>query len=226
MLVKNWMSKPAVTIEADAPIRDAIGLLKQHNIRMLPVMEEDRLVGIITDSDLKRASASDVVSLEIHELVDLIERIKVKTVMTKNPVTVPYDHTVEEAAVKFFLHNISGAPVVDQVGKVIGIITKNDIFQVLISLTGCSKKGIQFAFKLSDRPGAIKEVTDIIRDCGGRIASILNTREGVEKDYLKVYVRTYGLDMAGRQRLKKVIKETAPLLYIIDHWENTREIFE
>jgi acetoin utilization protein AcuB len=225
MLVKNWMSKPAITIEADASMHNAIGLLKQHNIGMLPVMEGDRIAGIVTDRDLKRASPSDLNSLEIHDLVDLIARIKVKTLMTKEPITVPYNCTVEETAIKLFVNNISGVPVVDQVGRVIGVITKNDLFRVLISLTGITKKGIQLAFQLTDRPGAIREVTDMIRDYGGRIASILSTRERVERGQIKVYVRAYGLDIPTRRRLKEVVKEAVPLLYIIDHEENIREIF-
>jgi acetoin utilization protein AcuB len=220
------MSKPAITIESDATIKDAIGLLKKHTIHILPVMEGDRLVGIVTDPDLKSASVSDAASLEMHKLGDLIPRIKVKMVMNKEPITVPYDYTMEETAIKLFVHNISGAPVVDQVNKVVGVITKNDLFRVFISLTGISKKGIHFALKLPDRPGSIKEVTDMIRDHGGRIASVLSTREKIEKGYFKVYVRAYGLDSTARQRLKEAIKKTVPLFYIIDHTENVREIFE
>lgn len=224
MLVKNWMSKPAITIDADATIQDAIGLLKQHKIRMLPVMESDQLVGIITDRDLKRASASDVAFLDIYELTDLISRIKVKTIMTKNPVIAPYDHTVEEIAALLFVHNISGVPVVDQQGKLIGVITKTDMFKALVSLSGVSKRGIQFAFKLMDRPGAIKDVTDFIQDYGGRIACILSTRERTERGYLKVYIRAYGFDPESGQRIKEVIKNKVPPLYVLDHGEKIREI--
>ena len=225
MLVKNWMSKPAITINADASLQDAIGLLKQHEIHMLPVMEYDQLVGVITDRDLKRASASDVAFLDIYELTDLTSRIKVKTIMTKDPVTVPYDHTVEETAALLFVHNISGVPVVNQEGKLIGVITKSDMFQIIISLSGISKRGIQFAFKLMDRPGAIKDVTDFLRDYGGRIASILSTRQRADKGYLYVYIRAYGFDRVSRQRIKGVIKNKVPPLYVLDHEEKTREFF-
>ena len=225
MLVKNWMSKPAITINADATIQDAIGLLKQHEIGMLPVMEYDQLVGVITDRDLKRASASDVAALDIYELADLISRIKVKTIMTKDPVTVPCDYTVEETAALLFVHNISGVPAVDQTEKIAGVITKADIFHVLISLTGIGKKGIQFAFKLMDRPGAIKDVTDILQDYGGRIASVLSTRERVGEGYVNVYIRAYGFDPVSRQRVKEVIKNKVPPLYVLDHEEKIREIY-
>ncbi len=180
------------------------------------------LVGIVTDRDLKRVSPSDIPSFEIHELVELISRVKIKTVMTENPVTIPYDYTVEEAAELLLLHNISGAPVVDQLKKPVGVITKTDIFKALFSLTGIGKKGIQFAFQVIDRPGAIRDIADILRDHGGRIASVLSTRGKAEKGFLKVYIHAYGFDALGRQRIKEVIQEKAPPLYIIDHESNTR----
>ena len=96
MLVKNWMSKDVITIEANDSMSRATNLLKEHDIRMLPVMKNGKLVGVVTDRDLKRASASDATTLEIHELLYLISHIKIKEIMTKAPVTVHPDITVEE----------------------------------------------------------------------------------------------------------------------------------
>ena len=73
-----------------------------------------------------------------------------------------------------------------------------------------------------DRPGAIRDIADILRDHGGRIASVLSTRGKAEKGFLKVYIHAYGFDALGRQRIKEVIQEKAPPLYIIDHESNTR----
>jgi len=225
MLVKNWMSKPAITIDADASMHDAIKLLKNHNIKMLPVMEKGNLVGIVTDRDIKRASASDATSLEIHELLYLISKIKIREVMTKNPITVPQDYTVEETAEILLKHNISGVPVVDQFSDVIGTITQNDIFRILISLTGAEKRGIQFGVEVEDRPGSIKEVTDIIREYGGRMASILTSYDMAPEGYRRVYIRMYGIDRFKINKLKEAIGEKASLLYLIDRREVHRETF-
>ena len=225
MLVKNWMSKPAITIDADASMHDAIKLLKDHNIKMLPVMEKGYLVGIVTDRDIKRASASDATSLEIHELLYLISKIKIREIMTKNPITVPQDYTVEETAEILLKHNISGVPVVDQFSDVIGTITQNDIFRILISLTGAEKRGIQFGVEVEDRPGSIKEVTDIIREYGGRMASILTSYDMAPEGYRRVYIRMYGIDRFKINKLKEAIGEKASLLYLIDRREVHRETF-
>ena len=225
MLVKDWMSKPAITIDVNDSMNDAIKLLKKHNIKMLPVLEKSKLVGIITDRDIKRASASDATTLEIHELLYLISKIKIKEIMSKNPVTVAPDYTVEETAEVLLKHNISGVPVVDHYGTVVGVMTQNDIFKTIISLTGAEKRGIQFGIQVEDRPGSIKEVTDIIREYGGRVASILTSYDMVPKGFRRVYIRMYGIDRFKIDRLKEALKEKAQLLYLVDRREVTRETF-
>jgi len=226
MLVRNWMCRPPVTVKADAPLQEAVSLLTKHNIHMLPVLDNGQLTGVITDLDIKRASTSDVFSLEDPEIAKSISRIKVSAIMNKKPVTIAEDHTIEEAAVLLFVHNISGAPVVNQAGKIVGVITKNDIFRAVIALTGIKKKGIQFGLRLKDRPGAIKEITDLIREHGGRIANILSTTKADEEDYFNVYIRAYGLNLPNRDRLKAAIRDKAELLYAVDHEKNIREIYQ
>lgn len=226
MLVKNWMNKKIITVDVEDSMENAIKLLKENDIRMLPVMKGGKLEGVLTDRDIKRASASDVTSLEIHELLFLISRVKVGDIMTKPPITVPSFFTLEETAEVLLTHKISGAPVLDQDGNLAGTITKSDIFRALISLTGLSKRGILFAFWLEDRSGSIKEVTDIIRKYGGRMASILNSYERTPRGYRAVYVRMYGIDRTELPQLKEELREKATLLYMVDHRDNRREIFE
>ncbi len=225
MLVRNWMNHPPITVKADAPLQAAVELLTKHEIHILPVVDGDQLTGVITNLDIIRASASDVFALEDPNLASSISRIKVRAIMNKKPVTMADDNTIEEAAVLFFVHNISGSPVVNQTGKIVGVMTKNDIFRAVISLAGIKKKGIQFGLKLQDRPGAIKEITDLIRGHGGRISSILSTGKGDEEVYFNVYIRAYGLDSQNRLRLKEMIRDKAEVLYIVDHEENTRQIY-
>jgi len=225
MLVKDWMSKSAITIDENESMNDAIKLLKDHNIKMLPVMRKEKLVGIITDRDLKRASASDATTLEIHELLYLISKIKIKEIMTKTPITVPQDYTVEETAEVLLKHNISGVPVDDHYGDIVGVITKNDLFRIIISLTGAEKRGIQFGMEVKDRSGSIKEVTDIIREYGGRMASILTSYDMAPEGCRRVYIRMYGIDRFKVNKLKEALKEKATLLYMVDRRETTRETF-
>ena len=225
MLVKDWMNKPAITIDENDSMNKVMDLMKKHDIGMVPVMKKGKIVGIVTDRDLKRSSASDATTLEIHELLYLISKIKVEKIMTKDPITVPFDFTVEEAAEVLMKNRISGAPVVGQEGQIVGTITKGDLFRVLISLTGVGKRGIQFAFQVEDLPGTIKDVCDIIRDYGGRMVSILSTYEHVPEGYRKVFIRMLGVEREKLLRLEDDLREKAALLYVVDHRENRREIF-
>jgi acetoin utilization protein AcuB len=225
MLAKNWMSKNVITVDENDSMQDAIKHLKEHDIRMLPVMKRGKLAGIITDRDLKRASASDATTLEVHELLYLLSKIKVKDIMTRDVITVPPDFTVEETAQVLQKNRISGAPVVDANGQLVGTITQTDLFRVLISLTGVGNGGIQFGFQVEDRPGSIKVVADIIRSYGGRMVSILSSYDEVPEGYRKVYIRMRSIERSELQNLIGELKTKAALLYMVDHTENIREIF-
>jgi acetoin utilization protein AcuB len=226
MLVKNWMSKKVITIDEKDSMQEAMKLLKENDIRMLPVMKKGKLVGIVTDRDLKRASASDATTLEIHELLYLLSEIRIKEIMTKDPVTVPFDYTLEETAQVLLENKISGAPVVDYDGEIVGTVTQSDIFRALVSLTGLRKRGISFAFMVEDRPGSIKNLADVIRKYGGRMASILSSYDLLPAGYRKVYIRMYNIDRARVPQLREELGEKGALLYMVDHRENKREIYE
>lgn len=226
MLVRDWMSTKLITVDAGNSMLHATKLLKQHGIRMLPVMKDDRLVGVVTDRDLKRASASDATTLEVHELLYLLSDITVGDIMTKEPVTVPYDFTVEEAAEVLLKNKISGTPVVDRANRVVGVITQTDLFRAIISLTGLQRKGVQFALQVSDTPGSVKHVTDTIRQYGGRMASVLTSYGDAPEGFRKVFITMYNIDRQRLFTLKKDLQEQATLLYVVDRLDNRREIYD
>jgi acetoin utilization protein AcuB len=229
MLVENWMNRNVVTIDVNESMLEASKVIREHNIRMLPVLDKGKLVGVVTDRDLKRASPSDATSLEVHELLYLTANIKMEEIMTKNPITVPFDYTVEEAAEILLRNKISGVPVVGRDGNIVGTITQTDMFRVLISLTGIGSRGIQFGFLLEDQAGSIKEVADIIRKYGGRMVSILTSYERAPENYRHVYIRFFDVDREKLPEIKKEIQQTlragAQMLYMIDHRDNRREIY-
>lgn len=225
MLVKNWMSKKVISIDLEDSMSHAVSLIKEHKVRMMPVTKKGKLVGVVSDSDLKKASASDATTLDVHELLYLLSKIKIKDIMTKNPITVPPDYTVEETAEILMKNKISGVPVVDKAGEIVGIITRDDLFKVLIALSGLGRKGVQFAFKVEDRPGSIKELGDIIRNYGGRIASILGSYDRVPAGFRVVYIRAYELKREDLPKLVEELNGKALMLYMVDHREDKRQIF-
>ena len=225
MLVRNWMNPTVISIEAQASMAEALNLLKENQIKTLPVFDRETLVGVVTDRDLKRASASDATLLEIHELLHALTRIKVRDIMSRKPVTIPDTYTVEEAAEVLRDHHISGAPVMDAKGRMVGMISQNDLFNALMSLTGVKRRGIHLAFEVEDRPGSIKDLADIIRRYGGRMACILSSYDRAPQGFRHVYIRAYQVDRDKIGAMLEELQAAAKLRYLVDHREKRREIF-
>ena len=226
MLVKNWMSKDVITIDADDSMQNAIYILQEHKIKILPVMEKDHLVGIITDRDLKKASPSDATTLDMHELLYLTSKIKVRNLMTKDVYTMRPDFTVEEAAAVLLEKRISGLPVVNEKNRLVGIITQSDIFRLILSLSGLGEKGVQIAVRLKDMPGPIKETRELIHKYGARTASILSSGDNASEGFINVYFRIYQIDREKLQSLIEEIQAFGTVLYIVDHRDNKRTLFD
>ncbi len=203
MIVRKWMSKNPIVIEESASLSDAIHLLKEKKIRRLPVLKKEKLVGIISDRDLKEASPSKVTSLDIWELHYLMSKIKVKTIMTRNPITVTPDTTLERAAILMFDNKIGGLPVVDKERNLAGILTEQDVFKALINITGARYAANRISIVVEDRPGSIKEVMDIMRKHEFKYNSILSTHEGVKAGFREVLIRFQAED----NELKKILKD-------------------
>ncbi|MFH0957407.1 MAG: CBS domain-containing protein, partial [Pseudomonadota bacterium] len=124
-----------------------------------------------------------------------------------------------------FKNKISGAPVVDESGEIRGIITKNDMFKAMMALSGLSHRGVQFGFLLEDRPGSIKEVTDVLRGYNARLVSILSCYELAPEGYRNVYIRAFNIDRDNMKSMKEELNKKAKMLYMVDHRDNLREIY-
>ena len=118
MAVKHWMTNDVITVKADTSLLKCRNLMKEKNIRRVPVVDDDNhVIGIISDRDVKSASPSKATALEVHEMQYLLAEIKARDIMTPSPVTVKPDATVENAAVLMVDRKIGGLPVVGDDGK-------------------------------------------------------------------------------------------------------------
>jgi acetoin utilization protein AcuB len=224
MLVKDWMSKPVITVTPEDVMSKAITLVKEHKIRCLPVLRDEQLVGIVTDRDLKRASASDATTLEVHELNYLLNRQKIKSLMQPRPITIPFDGTLDEASYLMLEHKISTLPVVAGKDELVGILTRTDILKAFISLTSYPGRGLQFGMLIEDKPGAIANPAQDVWTEGGRIASILSTTDRTPTGYRRLYLRVYGIAPQRKAGLKQRLLQKGSVYYLIDQEKNQREL--
>lgn len=130
-LVREWMTSELVIASPELKLPDALQLMKEHNIRRLPVCEQGKLIGIVTRGDLRGAQPSEATSLSIFELHYLVGRITLDQIMTREPVCVTPTTTVQDAANIMLQRKISGLPVMEH-DRLVGIITESDIFRMVV----------------------------------------------------------------------------------------------
>jgi len=150
MFVRNWMSAPAVVIPAVVPAGSALSFMEKRKIRRLPVVEDGRLVGIVTQSDLEAALGKD-------KLARKGEERSVEEIMTKNPISVDQEDTLEAAAKIMLEKKISGIPVVDG-ERVVGIITESDVFRALCEIMGVAEKGARVIMSVDENEDVLAAV--------------------------------------------------------------------
>lgn len=171
MLIKDRMTAPVLTADPQTSVHDALAMMKSRRIRRLPVMHRARLVGIVTWTDVMRASPSHATSLSAFEIPKLLMQERVGNIMTRELITVPPTATIEHAAVLMRRHKIGGLPVVEN-GRLVGIITESDLFDAFIDLMGLRSGGARLTIELPAHVTALDDVVHAIRDCDVRIRSL------------------------------------------------------
>jgi acetoin utilization protein AcuB len=215
MLIKNWMTKDPITVSEETSMIKAIHIMKERHFRRLPVVNADRLVGIVTDRDLKEAAPSKATTLDVHELYYLLAELQVKEIMSHDPISVSENDTVERAAQIMLDRTISGLPVLGATGGLVGIITQSDVFRAFMHITGALQGGVQFALRLPDRPGLIKEVVDLLRARGARFVSLLSSYATAQEGFRDVYIRVRNLSPEAVAAAKEELASRYELLYVI-----------
>ena len=166
MIIERRMTRNPVTATPDMSIAEASSLMKQEKVHRLPVLDKDkRLVGLITEKDILYASPSPASSLSIHEMAYLLSKLTVKKLMSKNVVTISKDTTVEEAARMMVDQDLSCLPVLEG-DKLIGIVSKSDMFKILLELFGARHFGIRVSFVVEDKPGTIAKISQALSEQG------------------------------------------------------------
>ena len=213
MLIRHWMTKDVITVTPETSMLKASKLMKEHDIRRLPVVDTQmNVVGIVSDRDIKDASPSKATTLDMHELYYLLSELKIKDIMTPNPVTIGPTDTVESVAMLMEEKGFGGLPVV-QDDKLVGIITDHDLFKVLISITGARQGGVQLAFNLPDQPGSMRPVLDALRTNQASIISILSSNDDKEEGTRHVFIRIRPMGEEAENALIDVLTKDFNLLY-------------
>lgn len=198
------MTRHPLTIAPDVNIQDALIRMNKDRVRRYPVVDnKGRLVGIVSHSDLMNASPSDATSLSVWEVNYLLSKIQVKDVMTKEIITVTEDMPIEEAARIMANNKIGGLPVVAD-GKLVGIITETDLFNIFLEMLGGRTTGVRLTVDLADTPGEIHKLTGAITELRGNIVGMGVIRGEVDTRHITIKVTGVDLE-ALRQAVKPLV---------------------
>jgi acetoin utilization protein AcuB len=203
MYVGRRMTLNPITATPETTHSQAFKLMQEHDIRHLPILDHDRLVGIVTDKDLLKAEPSPATTLSIYEVYALLDNLKLRSIMVTPVYTVEENCPLEEAARILMQHKITGLPVM-RGERLMGIITEMDIFRAFVEVLGGDERGLAFSVKLADRPGALATVTRAVADAGGNIISLVTFQPSSERGTGEVYIKEEGAD---REKLEKLIAE-------------------
>jgi acetoin utilization protein AcuB len=161
-----------VTVDKDVTILDALKIMQDNKIRRLPVLDKGKLVGIVTDRDLREVSPSPASTLSIFELNYLLAKTKIKDIMTKNVIGISPDAFIEEAALLMRENTIGGLPVLEG-NKLVGIITETNIFDVFVEIMGINTPSTRLTVFLENRIGSLADITRIIKENNLDIISLI-----------------------------------------------------
>jgi acetoin utilization protein AcuB len=168
LLVEDSMTREVVTASPQATAGEAIGLCGERRIRHLPIVEDGRLVGIVSDRDLRSA----LPAIGDPARAAALEEVLVSDVMTRDVVTARPDDPVEAAANAMRERKIGCLPVVKG-GELVGIITSSDVMEALVYLVGAHEPGSRMEISLPDRPGSLAGVAGVLGICGVNIISVV-----------------------------------------------------
>ena len=203
--IKEKMQKNPITISPEASFYEARAIIRDKGFRHLPVVDKDhRLLGLVTDNDIREAGPSDATSLSVHELHYLLGKLKVSAFMVPRSklVTITPDTLVEEAALLMQEHKAGCLPILEG-EKLIGLITETDILGFLVDLFGLKRAGTRLIIALEDKPGQLHGILEVIKNVNVNIIAVVAPTfkvQGKRLTAVRVETQDYQLIVKGLEK--------------------------
>lgn len=192
MLISEFMTRDPVTVTPDDTVLTVYERLRAGHFRHLPVIEGERLTGIVTDRDLRRLLPIGVDAATSENWLHRLSLAHVRDIMTRDPVTGWPDMAVEEAARVLYEEKFGSLPIVEN-DRLVGIITDNDIFRIFVTLTGVLDPSSRLTIVLSGEDDPITRAIDAIHETGVPIVSVL-TEPGAGNEKRRLVARVATVD--------------------------------
>lgn len=187
MAVKDFMTKKVVYVSPETTVAHAADLMKEHRIHRLPVIDQDKLVGLVTEGTIAEASPSKATSLSIYEMNYLLNKTKVGQIMIKDVVTVSKSASLEDAVSLMLEHSIGVLPVVDD-HVISGIITDKDVFKAFLAVSGYGEDGIRIRLIAEDEVGVLEKIVHLIAEQNLNISHTVNIPSKDGREIIEVQI--------------------------------------
>ena len=202
MIVKEVMRTNVICASSDTKATEVKNMMTENNVSKLPIVDNGKLVGIVTKNDLLKAEPSSATTLDMFEISYLLSKLTVKKIMNTKVISVGPNEVVEEAARIMVDNKISCLPVVDG-DALIGIITKSDLFHMFTEMFGAREKGVRVVALVNDAPGVLAKVAKEISDLNANIISAVTTKQGIDNKIM-LTIKATGLDEA---KMKSIFED-------------------
>ena len=187
MSVKDFMTRKVVYISPDTTIAHAADLMREQDLHRLPVIENDKLVGLVTEGTIAEARPSKATSLSIYEMNYLLNKTKVKDVMIKDVITVSAYASLEDATYLMYKNKVGILPVVDN-DQLYGVITDRDIFAAFLQVSGYGEEGVRARFIVENKAGELGKIIRLVSDKEYNIVSTVQIATKSGKVVIEVQI--------------------------------------
>jgi acetoin utilization protein AcuB len=210
MRVKNRMTRAPITVQPKTSYNEALRLMEQNNINHLPVLnKKGELVGIVTQHDMLEAEPSRVSTLSIFEIASLLDKVTMDQIMSRPVKAIQGDCSISEAAHFMLEEDVGCLPVMEE-GKMVGIITDNDIFKTFVEVTGGGESGTRVEAKLPNVMGQLAAFTKAVTESGAWIVSLALTYDE-SGDFFFIDMKERGGD---ETKLKEELEKMGSVEYV------------
>jgi acetoin utilization protein AcuB len=195
--MREMIQRNPVTISPDASFSEAWTIIHKRGIRHLPVVDNNhKVVGIVTDADIRRAAPSDATTLSIYEANYLLDKLKVSALMTPRDklITITPDTLIEKAVQLMRDHNIGCLPVL-QGENLYGIFTETDALDHLVDIFGLNEKGTRLTIAFEDKVGTMLGILEVFKKHNVNVISIVSPSfiiEGKRLVVIRIRTEEYG----------------------------------
>ena len=219
MFVSRSMIQKVITIDKDADLFSAKETMTTNGIRHLPVVDDaGKLLGIVTDRDIRSAMPSDALfDIDSKEVKAGMATLKVKNIMTENPITLSPAHTIQDAMLLIQKTRVGALPVVDEAGKLKGIISIRDLIRAFTNVLGVGEPGTLLCILVEEKVGQLKKIVDAITEENISFGSILVARYWDEgKRAVFPYLLTLNIGHVKRKLKKLGFELLDPMEWYLD----------